>query len=185
MWSVDLGFLLLLFELLWGLHRKRVWSCSGLVVGLPCSKLLWRCVLVLCSLAVSSSSWRVRLVSTPQNRSGSGVVLLAAGSLSLLCFHLAVAVTEVGANRFLCSKLGFSWAIGLIPCLTVVYSRGANLFDRWHHRLRTPSRAVGLRSPFSQVCLWQLCPHSALASPWVFHCFAGARLRTWFTVLLV
>ncbi|WZY81796.1 hypothetical protein YC2023_028180 [Brassica napus] len=38
--------------------------------GLPCSRILWRCVLVLRSLAVSSSSWRVRLVATPRSRSG-------------------------------------------------------------------------------------------------------------------
>lgn len=53
--------------------------------GLPCSRILWRCVLVLRSLAVSSSSWRVRLVATPRSRSGFvGVALLAAGSISLV-----------------------------------------------------------------------------------------------------
>lgn len=118
--SVDLGLLPLLFEFLWGLERKRVWSCSGLAVGLPCSRLLWRGVLGLWSLAVSSSSWRVRLVATPRSRSGfDGVALFTAGSLSL-----AVVVVEVGTTLFLCSELGISWAIGLIACSKVIYSGG-------------------------------------------------------------
>ncbi|WZZ47377.1 hypothetical protein YC2023_043636 [Brassica napus] len=43
----------------------------------------------------------------------------------------------------------------------------------------------GLRAPFSPVCLWQLRPLSALASPRVLHCFVGARLRTWFLLFLL
>ncbi|KAF3540137.1 hypothetical protein F2Q69_00020347 [Brassica cretica] len=103
-------------------------------------------------------------------------------------FVLALAVTEVGSSRFLCSKLGLSWAIGLIPCLTIVYSGGGS-----NLQLTSPNDGIigcvlllvlpvrrcvfqGLRSPFSPVCSWQLRPHSALASPWVLHCFARARL---------
>lgn len=67
------------------------------------------------------SYWRVRLVPSPRSLSGfDGVALFTAGSLS--CVYLAVAVAGVRMTLFLCLKLGFSWAIGLIPCLKVVYS---------------------------------------------------------------
>ncbi|KAG2292001.1 hypothetical protein Bca52824_038670 [Brassica carinata] len=56
---------------------------SSAPLRVPLGRTLWRGVLGLWSLAVSSSSWRVRLVATPRSRSGfDGVALFTAGSLS-------------------------------------------------------------------------------------------------------